>query len=348
MKLKHYLLVVGVLLFASRLLNAQQDPHFSHFMFNSVYYNPGYSGMEGVSRATLIHRSQWLGYESTNPEDGGGAPSTQGLTVTYPLKIISSSVFNSGAGLSVVNDKLGPVRNFELKGSFAYNIKLKTSGVLGAGVAVGFWNQSIDGSVLRPADENDVIVDGLSGQKNSQLKPDLSLGLWYKTKKYEGGVSVRHAVPSKYSYGIDSDSIASKLVQHLYVTGKYNIYTGTDILVAPTAMIYTDFSEFTINYGALASYKDMKYWGGLTLRQSTAKKAGDSKNTLSNNDIVILIGASFLKQKELRVGYSLDIVTGGAKAKSGTSHELILSYVLPIGKDKDRAPLRSPRYRHEN
>ena len=45
----------------------QQDPHFSHFMFNSVYYNPGYTAIEGLSRATLLHRSQWLGYQSTNP-----------------------------------------------------------------------------------------------------------------------------------------------------------------------------------------------------------------------------------------------------------------------------------------
>jgi type IX secretion system PorP/SprF family membrane protein len=328
---------------------AQQDPHFSHFMFNSLYYNAGYAGMEGVSRATLIHRSQWLGYESTNTADGGGAPVTQALNLTYPLKIKSPSVFNSGAGLSIINDKLGPVRNFEMKGSFAYNVKIaSTGGVLGAGLAVGFWSQSIDGSLLRAADEDDVVVDGLAGQTNSQLKPDLSVGLWYKTKKYEGGVSLRHAVPSNYTYGLSSDSISSKLVQHMYVTGRYNIYTGTDILLSPIAILYTDFSEFSINYGILGSYKDMKYWGGLTLRQSTAKKAGDSKNTVSNNDIVILMGISLLKEKELRIGYSIDIVTGGAKAKSATSHEIMVSYVLPIGKDKDRAPLRSPRYRHEN
>ena len=136
----------------------------------------------------------------------------------------------------------------------------------------------------------------MAGKQNSQLKPDISLGLWYKTKKYEGGLSVRHAVPGKFTYGLDEAAVSSKLVQHMYITGKYNIYTGTDILVSPTAMVYTDFSELSINYGALASYKDMKYWGGVTLRQSTAKKAGDSKNTLSNNDVVLLLGASFLKE----------------------------------------------------
>ncbi len=347
MKLKNSLFIVFLSLLSSVSL-AQQDPHFSHFMFNSVYYNPGYTAIEGVSRATLIHRSQWLGYKSSNEADGRGAPTTQGLTVTYPIKMFGSTVFNSGAGLSIVNDKLGPLRNFELKGSFAYNVKLSTGGILGGGLGVGFWRQSIDGSLLRAADDDDVVVDGLVGQKNAQLKPDLSLGVWYKTKKYEGGVSVRHAIPSRYSYGIDKDSISSKLMQHLYITGRYNIYTGSDLLISPTAMIYTDFSGLSINYGVLTSYRDMKYWAGLTLRQSTAKKAGDSKNTVSNNDVVILIGASFLKQKELRVGYSLDIVTSGVKAKRGTSHEILLSYVLPIGKDDEKPPLRSPRYRHEN
>lgn len=343
--LKNNLLYIVVVLL-SGLAFGQQDPHFSHFMFNSMYYNPGYTSIEGVSRATLVHRSQWLGYQSSNAADGGGAPTTQSLNVTYPIKLMSSSVYNSGAGLSLVNDQLGPVRNFELKGSFAYNVRLSTGGVLGAGAAVGFWSQSIDGSLLRPADEDDVVVDGLAGKQNSQLKPDISLGLWYKTKKYEGGLSVRHAVPSKFTYGFDESAVSSRLVQHMYITGKYNIYTGTDILVSPTAMVYTDFSELSINYGALASYKDMKYWAGVTLRQSTAKKAGDSKNTLSNNDVVLLLGASFLKEKELRVGYSLDIVTGGAQAKSGTSHELMVSYVLPVGKDVRKAPKQTPRYRH--
>lgn len=326
---------------------AQQDPHFSHFMFNQMYYNPGYTAIEGVSRATLIHRSQWLGYQSTNPSDGGGAPSTQSLNVNYPFKLMGASDFNSGVGLSVINDRLGPVHNVAVKANFSYNVDFHT-GVLGAGLGFGFWNQRIDASVLRPNDDGDVIIDGLGGGNSSQMKPDLSLGLWYKTKKYEIGLSMRHIIPSGFRHGISSDSITNQLKQHLYLNGLYNFYTGTDLLISPMMMIYTDFSELSVNYGAMVSYRDMKYWGGVTLRQSTSKTAGDSRGSVSNNDVVVLIGMSFMKEKQLRVGYSIDIVTGGAKAKSGTSHELMLSYVLPVGGDDKKPPLRTPRYRHVN
>ena len=340
-------LCLVLMLFVNFIVSAQQDPHFSHFMFNQLYYNPGYTAIEGVSRATLIHRSQWLGYESTNPQDGGGAPSTQSLNANYPFKLMGSSEYNSGASLSVFNDRLGALHNVAVKGSFAYNVDFMT-GVLGAGVGIGFWNQRIDASVLRPVDDNDVIIDGLGSGNASQMKPDISLGLWYKTKKYEIGASVRHLVPSGFNYGINSDSISNRLKQHLYLNGLYNFYTGTDLIVSPQMMIYTDFSELSVNYGALVSYRDMKYWGGLTLRQSTSRRAGDSKGSISNNDLIFLVGMSLLKEKELRVGYSLDIVTGGAKAKSATSHELMLSYVLPVGGDDKKPPLRTPRYRHVN
>ena len=67
---------------------AQQDEQWSHFSFNQQYYNPGYAGIESISRATLIHRSQWAGYQTTLAEDrGGGAPSQQNLSLSQPLNL---------------------------------------------------------------------------------------------------------------------------------------------------------------------------------------------------------------------------------------------------------------------
>lgn len=335
------------LLVTFKVVFGQQDPQFNHYLFNSLFYNPGYTAMEGVARATLIHRSQWLGYSPTNEADKGGEPHTQTLGITYPLKINGSSIYNSGVGLSIVNDQLGPQRNFGMTGSFAYNIKLSTGGTLGAGLGVGFWSQRIDWSLFRPAEDGDALIDAGGNSTKSQFKPDVSLGLWYKTKKYEGGVSLRHLLPGSFDYGVDGN-IDSKLVPHMYISGRYNIYTGTDLMISPNAQIYTDFSEVTWNLGALVSYRDMKYWGGLNLRQATSKTDGDDGFSIGQYDLIILLGVSLLKEKELRVGYSLGIVTSGGSAKAATSHELMLSYVLPVGKDDKKPPLRTPRYRHVN
>ena len=92
----------------------------------------------------------------------------------------------------------------------------------------------------------------------------------------------------------------------------------------------------------------MKYWAGVNLRQATSKTDGDNGFSIGQYDMILLLGISLLKEKELRVGYSLGVVTSGVDAKSPTSHELMVSYVLPVGKDDKKPPLRTPRYRHVN
>jgi len=329
-------------------LFAQQDAHFSHFMFNNMYTNAGYTGIEGVSRATLIHRSQWLGYQTTNSNDQGkGAPTTQLLSAEHPLKLFSSTVINSGAGFTFTNDGLGPVRNISFMGNFSYHMKLaQTGGTFGFGVKLGVYSQKIDGSILREAEDGDNVVDGLRSSSKGQTKPDMGLGVWYNTKRYYGGVSLNHV--NKSTFDFKQDVINSDLSRHMYVTGGYNIFLNS-ILITPSAIIQTDFAETNFNYGAVASMNKYKYWVGITLRQSFVnneiEKGGKQ---LNNDDVVILAGISLLPKNELRIGYAFDIVTSGAAAKNATSHEIMVSYVLPFSDGPGQPPLRSPRYRHEN
>lgn len=325
---------------------AQQDAHFSHYMFNDMYFNAGYAGIEDATRATLIHRSQWLGYEGTL--DDGGAPTTQMLTVSHPLRILGSYTTNSGVGLMVTNDRLGPWRILNVKGAFAYHIKLKNGATLGTGLRIGLFNQGIDGSVLRAVDQNDDVVDQLiASGTNNQLKPDVDLGVYYNTRKYYAGISISHLTASQFQFG--SDIIASTLARHLYINGGYRIRLGQNLEVVPSAVIQTDFSETSFNYGAVANINKFKYWGGLTLRQSLVNRSGgEPGKKLANDDLVLLVGIGLLQNNALRIGYSFDIVTTGASAKDNTSHEFMLSYVLPISREDKLAPVRTPRYRKVN
>ena len=326
----------------------QQDPHFSHYMFNNLYTNPGYTGIEGVSRATLIHRSQWLGYQTTNSADQGkGAPTTQMLSAEHPLKLFSSPVVNSGAGFYFTNDGLGPVRNISFMGNFSYHLKLaQTGGTFGFGLKLGIYSQKIDGSILREAESGDDVIDGLRSASGGQTKPDMGLGVWYNTARYYAGISLNHI--NKSTFDFKQDVINSDLSRHMYITGGYNIFLNS-ILITPSAIIQTDFAETNFNYGAVASMNKYKYWLGFTLRQSVVdnavEKGGKQINT---DDIVILAGLSLLPKNELRIGYAFDIVTSGAAAKNNTSHEIMVSYVLPFNDGPGQPPIRTPRYRHEN
>lgn len=340
--MKYILHIIGFLLlfFTWSNLQAQQDPQFSHFYFSKQYTNPAYAGVEGLTRATLIHRSQWLGYSGA---DGGGAPTTQLLSLTYPLKIGGSALVNSGIGLDLVHDQLGPQQNIQVKLSYAYHIAFSNGGTLSLGLAPGIYSQKIDQGKLRPIDQDDAVVNNLG---TNQVKFDLGAGVWYNTKKYFAGVSLSHVNSPTFNYGGASDS---KLSQHMYITGGYNLQLGPVIVLTPTTIIQTDFSETNFTYGVVGSYNNYKYWGGIMLRQSiTAKPIDNSTKKWDNDDLTFMIGIGLLEQNKLRIGYAMDVVTSGVKAKDNTSHEIMLSYVLPFGGDVKPPPLRTPRYRHEN
>ena len=77
--------------------HAQQDPQFTQYMFNTLYITPAYAGVDGVTQLTAIHRSQWLGYQSSFND--GGAPTTQMISFTSPIYKLKS-----GFGVYALND----------------------------------------------------------------------------------------------------------------------------------------------------------------------------------------------------------------------------------------------------
>ena len=60
------ILFVIVLSIISTGLKAQQDPQFTHNMFNHAFVNPGSFGMSNGITITSIFREQWLGFKDYN------------------------------------------------------------------------------------------------------------------------------------------------------------------------------------------------------------------------------------------------------------------------------------------
>lgn len=332
-------------------LRAQQDAHYSHFMFNQLYFFPGYAGIEHGTRATFLHRSQWLGYDGTIDE--GGAPSTQMLSVSHSMKSFTGNPvdndYNSGIGLVFERDKLGPVRNLKGMLSYSYHFKFRQGDILGVGARAGFFNQSIDGSLLRAQDPNDPTVAAFGSSTNNQFQPDFALSTWYQRPKWFFGVTLNHLYRAKFQFG--DDAVNTAIERHMNLTAGYLGRVGANIRVEPSAIFLTDFNQSVFNYGVVGTYETVKndYWVGLTARQSIVEKdiqQGGKK--FSNDDLTILIGISTLEQKRLRIGYAFDVVTSGVQAKNPTSHEIMISYLLPVGPEFRDPPLRTPRYRHEN
>ena len=103
-------LLVTLMTFYLPRLHAQQDPLFSHYMFNNLYNSPGYAGMEGQTDFQLIVREQWLGYNSSF--DDNGNPRSGIFSFNTPIFKISS-----GIGATFMYERIGVSNN----GNFLLN-----------------------------------------------------------------------------------------------------------------------------------------------------------------------------------------------------------------------------------
>ena len=312
------ILVLIVLLAVIKPVFGQQDAQFSQYMFNDLYNNPAYSGVMGVTNLSLLYRSQWLGYSGTYDE--GGAPTSFLASFNTPIFRLKS-----GAGFYFVNDIIGPQNNIQFMGSYAYHLGVG-NGKLSFGVRAGVYGQSIDFNQYRAVNPNDpLLLDG----KESQYRPDMGVGIYYKAEKYFGGVSLNHILKTQFDFG--SDSLKNALENNMILNGGYRYELNYDIILTPTLLVKTDFVSYSFDISVLATYRE-KFWGGLSYRQSEA--------------VIALMGVNLLKDKSLKLGYSLDYIIQAQKAKQATSHEILMSYNMAAVTGGGKKIIRTPRFRH--
>ncbi len=310
--------ILSILMLVAGFLYGQNDPLFSHYMFNSVAYNPAAIGAEQVAGITFQHRSQWLGYNSTFDGDGG-APSTQLLSLTVPLQ---SKI--SGVGLVAINDNLGPVGNFVVSLPISYNLQA-LGGSLSVAVNPGLFSQTQKFDELRFNDPSDPLN---IGSRETQLKPNLGAGLFYtSSQSFYIGLSAQNMLQPSFDFGLDS--LQNELSTTLYGSGGFSQQITADLAINPSVLVRSDLNTLTFDISAILDYKNLA-WGGVSFRRSEA--------------VVFLIGYSFLENRELKVGYSIDYIIDEQRAKQPTSHEFLITYDLPNLVFGGRKQVKTPRY----
>ena len=317
-----YLLVV--LLAIGYQSSAQQDPHFTQYMFNRSYWSPALTALDGKGSVSVISRAQWVGYEPTFEQDGG-APSTQYLNFSTP---VSFKKIPLGVGVNVVYDKLGVLNNVEAQLSIAYHKSLNR-GTLSFGVRPEYKNSTLDFSKLRfvdPSDPKNVQA------KESQSVFDLAFGVSYSTENYVLAGGVNHLLRPELNYGLGGTDITDNQTSIIYnLYGEYSYRLTYNIDLTPSILVTSDLNTYSIDLSAIATY-NKKLWAGLSYR--------------NNEAMALLMGYSFLDNNQLKAGYSFDYVIKEQSAKQPTSHEIFIRYDLPSISTGAKKIIRTPRFRY--
>ena len=294
---KRKIMIFVVLAMASMGVRAQYDPLFSHYFDMEPSFNPGAVGKQAVLNVTAAYAIEMAGFKR-NPQTAYAAADMP----FYGLKTYH------GAGIQLINDKIGLFSHQRLQGQYALKFNL-FEGTLGAGIQAGLLSESFDGSKLDLEESSD---QAFSTSQVEGTAIDVAFGLYYLHGPWYVGLSGQHLTAPLVKLGETNEL---KIDRTFYLTGGYNIRLRNPFLTVQ--------SSFLVRTDLVSWRGDVT--GRLTYTNDTKKMyAGISYSP--TNSVTMLVGGSF---HGVMLGYSYEVYTSAINPANG-SHELYVGYQTDI------------------
>lgn len=290
---------------------AQQDPHYTQYMYNMNVMNPAYAGSKENLAVGLLYRMQWVDIE--------GAPNTGTLSVHSPVGN------NVGLGLSAISDRIGPVEENNIYADFSYTLNLGGEHRLAFGLKAGATFHKV--GLFDEVYENVPDVDDPAFRENiDNTYLNIGAGFFYYTQNYYLALSVPNMLKAKH---LDVTQTGEDLefggeTQHYFLTGGYVFQLNENTKFKPSFMLKSAFgAPSSLDVSANALFFE-KFEIGATYRLE------DSFGGMVNYAIT----------PNIRLGYAYDHIVSDLKVSTPASHEFMLLFDLNF----PRKVSVSPRY----
>lgn len=328
------LIVFFILSFhASSILG--QDPHFSNFNNNKLYYNPAYAGIDYGIRLNMAYRRQWPKIPSKFQTFYTAFD--QGMRVARGV---------GGFGLIVVSNTEGEgaLQNYTIGIPISARIPIAEKSLIQVGVmpAIGFnsinWDRFIFSGQLNPYYGNinpSGFVPPDNGSSNRSYVDILNLGGIYRYenssaqanssrfyRRFEIGLSAFHLSEPNQSFTYSNSPLYAKYVFFTNYTFSVPLKSAGLLFIEPSFLCESQWEMFSYMLGVTTSFVDSNIDFGVWFRN----KDTNLKNT---DAIVVLFGYRFLVNKTnntiLTTSLSYDITTSKLVDASRGSPEITIS-----------------------
>jgi len=302
--IKRLILVVFTALLSLET-QAQQDPQYTQYMYNTMSVNAAYAGQRDVLSATALYRTQWVGID--------GAPKTVTFGIHSPLKNE-----RLGLGLNIVSDQLGPAEETSIDANFSYTIPVNASGDLELSFGVKGGLHILDTDWSKGLFQN---PDRLFNENINLIAPTLGTALYLHSDRWYLGLSVPNMLTTEY-YDDFQESIATERL-HYFLIGGYVFDLSERTKLKPAFLVKgVSGAPLIADLSVNALFND-KFTLGLAYRWDDSFSG--------------LLG--FQLSRGLFVGYAYDATTTALNNYNIGTHEIMLRFELQqIGK------ILSPRF----
>jgi type IX secretion system PorP/SprF family membrane protein len=308
--MKKIILFISFLFYITSV-SAQQDPEYTHYMYNMSVVNPAYAtGTPSMLNLGGLYRTQWVG--------AVGAPKT---FTFFGHSALSDKV---EVGLSLVSDDIGDGAKKEnnVYADFAYVLDLGKKNKLSLGLKAGVSSMqtNFNGFVLQSGNAD---TDMAFAEDVNVTKPNIGVGAYYFRDNLYVGLSVPNVLKSKHIEEKSGINAFGSENIHTFLTAGY-VFQINDMLKLKPAFMSKFVKGAPVSFDLTANvlYNEKFELGA-------AYRIDDSVSALVNINIT----------PSLRVGYSYDYtLTNLGQFNSGT-HEIMLLFDLDLlGKGYDKSP----------
>ncbi len=337
--LSAFVMAMGTLVCSS---SAQQEAQFTHYMFNTLAYNPGYAGSKEYLSAVAVYRDQWAA--------SGGKIGWEGRPVTQTLSVHSTFKKRVGLGLNIINGSTGAREATYLSGIYAYRIKFDKS-TLSVGLQGGMMNWRADWSQL-DFQQPQEIDNAFKNPSPSLWLPDFGAGLFFYTPNFYAGASMPHLANFhlRQLTAAEQGEVRkwAQVHRHFYfTTGGAIPINGDDLVFRPSFLlksvgVFNNFfrqGDIVREIGAPVSFDldaalffQQKLWLGTSFTSAFAAFNNNGPKQTSHTSVDFY--AVLHLEKGLRIGLAYDYPLGKLKSVATGSFELLLGYDFNHNVDK--------------
>lgn len=315
MKKLFLLAIIGLAAIGS--LRAQQEHHYTQWMYNKLFINPGYAGARGVPSATAIYRNQWAGFE--------GAPKS--ILASFNSPFLSPRV---GVGLTLSNLKIGLQRDFQASLSYSYDLVASEAISVRFGINGTVRSHSMDLGAVRTV-EIDNYLQSPAVNSITDIYANVGAGIYatYSNRLYLG-VSVPRINSNVLGFN-SSSSTTAREARHMYAMGGAILPLNDDINLMPAVLVkYVANAPLDLDINVNIDIRE-KITAGLSYRPG-GDGVGESVDLLAFWQATPMIG----------VGAAYDFTLSQIRDYSAGSFEILLQADL---KKKSRSrKMTNPRF----
>ena len=196
----------SILLFCSSfLLKAQSNLKLTDYYNNPSSYNPAFVGATEGLFLKGYYTSQWTGFENS--------PSSQIVDLQNNF-----DNRNIAAGISILNDTFGVLKNLNVDANFSLNFKSTQDISFALGIKAGINSFSTDYQNLNILDRSEFVFS----ENISKIIPRVGIGFYTNGNNWFIGFSSPNIIENKIS--TKSDDVLFKNNNQYFSTFGYNFY----------------------------------------------------------------------------------------------------------------------------